>query len=63
MIFRAPVRTGFSKYGQFYRAEDMRVEITKRPGILAAYLGHGNIAAAALYTKMDATRFDGFWKD
>jgi site-specific recombinase XerC len=30
---------------------------------LAAYLGHGNIATTARYTKMDATRFDGFWKD
>jgi hypothetical protein len=41
----------------------MRVEITKRPEILGAYLGHGNIATKARYTKMDATRFDGFWKD
>jgi hypothetical protein len=30
---------------------------------LAAYLGHGQIANTARYTKMDARRFDGFWQD
>ena len=30
---------------------------------LAAYLGHRQIANTARYTKMDARRFDGFWKD
>src|SRR5215472_12873174 len=30
---------------------------------LAAYLGHRRIANTARYTKMDARRFDGFWKD
>jgi site-specific recombinase XerD len=30
---------------------------------LAAYLGHRNMANTARYTKMDARRFDGFWRD
>ena len=30
---------------------------------LAAYLGHRNLANTARYTKMDAKRFDGFWRD
>ena len=30
---------------------------------LAAYLGHRNIANTARYTRMDAKRFDGFWRD
>ena len=30
---------------------------------LAAYLGHRNMANTARYTKMDAGRFDGFWRD
>ena len=30
---------------------------------LAAYLGHRQIANTARYTKMDARRFDGFWKE
>jgi len=30
---------------------------------LAAYLGHKQIQNTARYTKMNATRFDNFWKD
>jgi site-specific recombinase XerD len=30
---------------------------------LAAYLGHRNMANTTRYTKMDARRFDGFWRD
>jgi type 1 fimbriae regulatory protein FimB/type 1 fimbriae regulatory protein FimE len=30
---------------------------------LAAYLGHRNVQNTARYTKMDARRFDGLWKD
>jgi site-specific recombinase XerD len=30
---------------------------------LAAYLGHVKLQNTARYTKMNATRFDGFWKD
>jgi type 1 fimbriae regulatory protein FimB/type 1 fimbriae regulatory protein FimE len=30
---------------------------------LAAYLGHRNLANTARYTRMDAKRFDGFWRD
>jgi site-specific recombinase XerD len=30
---------------------------------LAAYLGHRNIQNTSRYTKMDAKRFDGFWRD
>jgi site-specific recombinase XerD len=30
---------------------------------LAAYLGHRQMANTARYTKMDAKRFDGFWRD
>jgi type 1 fimbriae regulatory protein FimB/type 1 fimbriae regulatory protein FimE len=30
---------------------------------IAAYLGHRNMANTARYTKMDARRFDGFWRD
>jgi len=30
---------------------------------LAAYLGHANIQNTARYTKMNATRFDGLWRD
>jgi integrase len=30
---------------------------------LAAYLGHRKLQNTARYTKMDARRFDGFWKD
>lgn len=30
---------------------------------LAAYLGHRNVQNTARYTKMNATRFDGLWKD
>ena len=30
---------------------------------LAAYLGHVNLTNTRRYTKMDAKRFDGFWKD
>jgi site-specific recombinase XerD len=30
---------------------------------IAAYLGHSNLQNTARYTKMDAKRFDGFWKD
>jgi site-specific recombinase XerD len=30
---------------------------------LAAYLGHRNMANTARYTRMNARRFDGFWRD
>jgi integrase len=30
---------------------------------LAAYLGHKNVQNTARYTKMNATRFDGLWRD
>ena len=30
---------------------------------LAAYLGHRQMANTARYTKMDARRFEGFWRD
>lgn len=30
---------------------------------LAAYLGHANIQNTVRYTKMNATRFDGLWRD
>jgi type 1 fimbriae regulatory protein FimB/type 1 fimbriae regulatory protein FimE len=30
---------------------------------LAAYLGHANVQNTKRYTKMNATRFDGLWRD
>jgi hypothetical protein len=30
---------------------------------LAAYLGNRNMANTARYTRMDARRFDGLWRD
>jgi type 1 fimbriae regulatory protein FimB/type 1 fimbriae regulatory protein FimE len=30
---------------------------------LAAYLGHRNVNNTRRYTRMNATRFDGIWKD
>jgi type 1 fimbriae regulatory protein FimB/type 1 fimbriae regulatory protein FimE len=30
---------------------------------LAAYLGHANVQNTKLYTKMNATRFEGLWQD
>lgn len=30
---------------------------------LAAYLGHANVQNTKRYTKMNAARFDGLWRD
>jgi site-specific recombinase XerD len=66
MLSRAAASIGMTdvhphllRHGTGYRLVNMGVDTRT----LAAYLGHRQIANTARYTKMDAKRFDGFWKD
>ncbi len=47
------------RHGTGFRLVNMGLDTLS----LAAYLGHRNVQNTARYTKMDAKRFDGLWKD